>query len=78
LPVPVGARMSAFSPRAMTGQPNRCGEVGASKTARNQAAVTGWKQANGLGILSGLGGAGIMVLERDYRERGSEYEAKSG
>ena len=47
LPVPVGARMRALSRRAMTGQPRRCGAVGASKTARNHSAVTGWKQAKG-------------------------------
>ena len=41
LPVPVGARISAFSPRAITGQPMRCGAVGASKTALNHAVVTG-------------------------------------
>ena len=37
--------MRALSPRAMTGQPIRWGAVGASKTARNHSAVTGWKQA---------------------------------
>ena len=44
LPVPVGARIRVFSPRAIAGQPSRCGAVGCSKTARNQAAVTGWKR----------------------------------
>ena len=37
LPVPVGARMSVFSPRAMAGQPSRCAAVGRSKTARTIA-----------------------------------------
>ena len=45
LPVPVGARISVLSPRAIAGQPSRCGAVGCSKTARNQAAVTGWNSA---------------------------------
>src|SRR6202451_3176224 len=45
LPVPVGARIRVLSPRAIGGQPSRCGAVGCSKTARNQAAVTGWKRA---------------------------------
>src|ERR1035437_7465588 len=58
LPVPVGARISALSPRAMTGQPIRCGAVGASKTARNHSAVTGWKQANGSGTAK-ASGAGV-------------------
>jgi hypothetical protein len=38
----------------MTGQPRRWGAVGASKTARNQAAVTGWKQESGSAGLAGL------------------------
>src|ERR1700679_189183 len=45
LPVPVGARIRVESPRAIAGQPSRCGAVGASKTAWNQAAVRGWKRA---------------------------------
>lgn len=45
LPVPVGARIRVESPRAIAGQPSRCGAVGRSKTARNQAAVRGWKRA---------------------------------
>jgi hypothetical protein len=45
LPVPVGARIRVESPRAIAGQPSRCGAVGRSKTARNQAAVRGWKSA---------------------------------
>ena len=43
-PLPVGARMRVFSPRAIAGQPSLCGAVGCSKTARNHAAVTGWKR----------------------------------
>ena len=46
--MPVGARIRVFSPRAMAGQPNRCGAVGCSKTARNQDAVTGWKSSRAL------------------------------
>ncbi len=38
--------MRVDSPRAMAGQPSRCGAVGPSKTARNQAAVMGWKSAS--------------------------------
>jgi hypothetical protein len=41
LPVPVGASISALSPRAIIGQPMRCGAVGASKTARDHSAATG-------------------------------------
>src|ERR1017187_7291653 len=33
------------SPRAIAGQPWRCGAVGAGNVARNQAAVMGWKSA---------------------------------
>src|ERR1700761_3662810 len=46
LPVPVGARMSVDSPRAMAGQPSRWGAGGCWKAARNQAAVMGWKSAS--------------------------------
>ena len=35
-----------LSPRAMAGQPRRCGAVGRSNTARNHSAVTGWKSAS--------------------------------
>ena len=34
LPVPVGARISAESPRAMAGQPSACGRVGAANDCR--------------------------------------------
>src|SRR5690242_12720456 len=44
-PVPVGARMSVESPRAIAGQPCTCGAVGLSNTARNHAAVTGWNSS---------------------------------
>ena len=39
LPLPVGARISVDSPRAIAGQPCACGGVGASKEARNQSAT---------------------------------------
>src|ERR1017187_1388101 len=45
LPVPVGARIRVDSPRAIAGQPWRCGAVGPGNDARNQAAVMGWKSA---------------------------------
>ena len=41
LPLPVGARISVDSPRAMGGQPSFCGGVGASKDALNQSATVG-------------------------------------
>ena len=47
LPVPVGARMRVDSPRAMAGQPRRCGVVGVPSAERNHARVTGWKRASG-------------------------------
>src|ERR1700728_3918495 len=47
LPVPVGARMRGLSPRAMAGQPSRCGVVGAPRVERNQSRVRGWKRASG-------------------------------
>src|SRR5258708_15710296 len=46
LPLPVGARINVESPRAMAGQPSRCGGVGASKEARNQSATAPWKISN--------------------------------
>src|SRR5579859_912952 len=61
LPVPVGARIRVLSPLAMTGQPWRCGAVGASKTSRNQRAVTGWKLAKG-----SAGGTGFGVASRRF------------
>jgi hypothetical protein len=54
----VGAKISALSPRAITGQPIRCGAVGASNTALNHAAVTGLKQANESG--SAIGPADVV------------------
>src|ERR1700693_6131082 len=75
---PVGARMSALSPRAMTGQPIFWGDVGSSKTSLNHSAVTGWKSANGSGIgfsdTSGLGRRGDMLSE--HTRDSSEEEAK--
>lgn len=60
LPVPVGARMRVDSPRAMAGQPSRCGAVGLSKTARNQAAVMGWKRAR-VSVAVGSGGGAVAA-----------------
>src|SRR5438270_9715858 len=72
LPVPVGASMRVDSPRAMAGQPSRWGGVGWSKTARNHAAVMGWKRERasvgvgsdevGLGGGAGLPGARCVVV----------------
>src|SRR5580704_8285096 len=82
LPVPVGARIRALSPRAMTGQPSRCGAVGASNTARNHSAVTGWKQDKGslpaAVSVAGDGVGGIMPAPEDSaggRRRGSEEKS---
>ena len=41
LPVPVGARISVESPRAIAGQPRICGRVGPVKTAENQSRTAG-------------------------------------
>ena len=41
LPLPVGARMSVDSPRAIAGQPCVCGGVGAANDARNHSATAG-------------------------------------
>ena len=49
LPLPVGARISVDSPRAMAGQPSVWGGVGASNEARNQSATAGWKRSNTFG-----------------------------
>ena len=43
LPLPVGARISVDSPRAIAGQPRFCGAVGSAKTAPNHSATAGWK-----------------------------------
>src|SRR5215471_6475855 len=43
LPLPVGARISVESPRAIAGQPSACGAVGAANDARNHSATAGWK-----------------------------------
>ena len=40
-PLPVGARMSVDSPRAIAGHPCVCGGVGAANDARNQSATAG-------------------------------------
>ena len=41
LPVPVGARMSVDSPRAIAGHPSRCGLVGAGNAVENHARTAG-------------------------------------
>jgi hypothetical protein len=41
-PLPVGARMSVDSPRAIAGHPWDCGGVGASNEPRNHSATAGW------------------------------------
>jgi len=41
LPLPVGARISVDSPRAIAGQPSFCGGVGASNDAVNHSATAG-------------------------------------
>ena len=41
LPLPVGARISVDSPRAIAGQPSVCGRVGASNASVNQPRVAG-------------------------------------
>src|SRR5690242_18758179 len=46
LPLPVGARISVDSPRAIAGQPSVCGGVGAANEARNHSATAGWKSCN--------------------------------
>ncbi len=45
-PLPVGARISVDSPRAMAGQPCTCGGVGASNESRNQSATAGWNRSS--------------------------------
>ena len=41
LPLPVGARISVESPRAIAGQPSSCGRVGASNAAVNHSRTAG-------------------------------------
>ncbi len=41
LPLPVGARISVDSPRAIAGQPSVWGGVGAENDARNQSETAG-------------------------------------
>ena len=45
LPVPVGALMSTFFPRAMAGQPSRCTAVGSPTDSSNQRQVVSSKSA---------------------------------
>jgi hypothetical protein len=40
-PLPVGARISVDSPRAIAGQPCACGRVGASNDEENQSRTAG-------------------------------------
>src|SRR5919108_5007640 len=44
-PDPVGARIRVDSPRAMAGQPSRCGRVGASNDRRNHSRTGAWKRS---------------------------------
>jgi hypothetical protein len=41
LPLPVGARISVDSPRAMAGQPRACGRVGSPNVSANHARTAG-------------------------------------
>ena len=41
LPLPVGARISVDSPRAIAGQPSRCAGVGAAKESANHSLTAG-------------------------------------
>src|SRR5262245_34520960 len=46
LPLPVGARMSVDSPRAMAGQPSSCGRVGDGNDATNHSRTEGWNRSS--------------------------------
>src|SRR4029453_2962934 len=46
LPLPVGARMSVDSPRAMAGHPSSCGRVGDGNDATNHSRTDGWKRSS--------------------------------
>src|SRR5262245_34475922 len=46
LPLPVGARMSVDSPRAMAGQPSSCGRVGDGNDATNHSRTDGWNRSS--------------------------------
>ena len=59
-PVPVGARISVDSPRAIAGHPAICGRVGAGKTAVNQSHTAGWKSCRA--SADGSAGAGLRSL----------------
>ncbi len=43
LPLPVGARTSVDSPRAMAGHPRACAGVGSPNASRNHVMTAGWK-----------------------------------
>src|SRR5690349_7137622 len=47
LPVPLGARISVDSSRALAGQPLVCGAAGAGETASNQSRTGGWNNCSG-------------------------------
>ena len=47
LPVPVGARISVWSPLAIAGQPCSCGGVGSAKVAVNQSRTGGENRCDG-------------------------------
>ena len=50
LPVPVGAAISAVSPRAMAGQPSACTRVGWPTQLSNHWAVCGPKSESALSM----------------------------
>ena len=77
LPVPVGARMRVVSPRAMAGQPRRCGVVGVPSAERNHARVTGWKSASGSEVWgSEVGFFVTIAVERIRRGRGERKDER--
>src|SRR5207248_5036339 len=51
LPLPVGARTSVESPRAIAGQPSTCARVGEANDAANQSRTAGWKRARTSGAI---------------------------
>jgi hypothetical protein len=84
LPLPVGARISVDSPRAIAGHPSACGGVGASNDARNHSATAGWKRSRTSVRLAtvfyyswkmGDSGEGLVDAEARIQERMEEREA---
>src|SRR5215468_8007860 len=67
LPLPVGARMSVDSPRAMAGQPRVCAIVGALNDAQNQSRTGAWK---GSRERRTSGGGTTSILRRWHAARG--------